>query len=92
MYDALSDVMAAFRQTFGAEDITSVGSPRRRMLALSGHMRSELHEALRIGVKRVLAVVASHYEIDLKRVSEGYILPEGDDLAEADAWRLANVV
>lgn len=44
------------------------------MLALSGHIRSELREALHTRVKRVLVVVASHYEIDLERVSGGYIL------------------
>jgi hypothetical protein len=35
-------------------------------------------------VKRALAVVSSHYEIDLERVSEGYVLPEGDDFTEAE--------
>jgi hypothetical protein len=62
------------------------------MLALSGHMQSELREAIHIGVKRALAVVASHYMVDLKRVSEGYILPDEDDLAKAKARRLADVV
>jgi hypothetical protein len=62
------------------------------MLALSGHMRSELREALHTGVKRALAIVTSHYKIDLERVSESYILLEGDDLAEAEVRRLTDVV
>jgi hypothetical protein len=45
-------------------------------------MWSELCEALHMGVKWALAIVASHYEIDLKQVSECYILQEGDDLTE----------
>jgi hypothetical protein len=81
-----------FGQTSGVEEIPSGGSPRSRMLALSGHMRSELREALHTGVKRALAIVTSHYEIDLERVSESYILLEGDDLAEAEVWRLTDVV
>ena len=55
-------------------------------------MRSELRKAVHTGVKRALVVVASHYEVDLKRVSDGYILPDEDDLAEAEVWRLADVV
>lgn len=54
------------------------------MLALSCQMRSELCGTLLTGVKRVLAVVSSHYEINLKRVIEGYVLPEGDDPAVAE--------
>ena len=42
-------------------------------------------------MKRTLVVVSSHYEIDLERVSEGYVLPEGDDLTEAEVRRLVDV-
>lgn len=52
-------------------------------------MWSELREALHTGVKRALAVVSSHYEVDLERVSEGYVLHEADDAAEAEVQRLA---
>jgi hypothetical protein len=90
--NALSDAVAAFCRTFGFEDIPSGSSLRSRMLALSGHMRSELHEALHTSVKRALAVVSSHYEIDLERVSEGYVLPEGDDVTEMEVWRLTDAV
>jgi hypothetical protein len=89
---ALSEAVAEFGQTFGAEDIPLGGSPWSRMLALSGHMQSELHEAVHTGVKWALVVVASHYEIDIKRVCEGYILPDEDDLAEAEVRRLDDVV
>jgi hypothetical protein len=46
-------------------------------------MRSKLHGAVHTRVKQALVVVASHYEVDLERVSEGYILPEEDDLSKA---------
>jgi hypothetical protein len=90
--NALSVVVVDFGRTFSAEDIHSGGSLRSHMLALSGHMQSELREAIHTRVKRALAVVASHYMVDLKRVSEDYILPDEDDLAEAKALSLADVV
>lgn len=43
-------------------------------------------------MKRALATVSFHYKIDLERGSEGYVLLEGDDLAEAQVWRLADAV
>jgi hypothetical protein len=46
-------------------------------------VRSELYEVVNLGVKRALAVVASHYEINLEWVCEGYVLPNECDLAEA---------
>jgi hypothetical protein len=55
-------------------------------------MRRKLHEALHIGVKWTLAVVFSHYEANLERVSKGYTLLEGDYLAEVEVWKLADVV
>jgi hypothetical protein len=61
------------------------------MQALSGYVRSELRDAIHLGVMRVLAIVASHYEINLERVCEGYILLDEDDLAEARVQRLTNV-
>jgi hypothetical protein len=62
------------------------------MQALSGYVRSELREAVHLGVKQALAVVASHYEINLKRVCEGYFLPDEDDLIEVEVQRLTDVI
>jgi hypothetical protein len=80
----LSNIVVAFCRTFGIDDIPLGNSLQSRMLALSCQMRSELCGALLTGVKRVLAVVSSHYEINLERVIEGYVLPEGDDPAVAE--------
>jgi hypothetical protein len=62
------------------------------MRALSGYVRGELREAVHLGVKRALVVVASHYEIDLERVCEGYVLPDEPDLADAEMRRLVDAV
>lgn len=62
------------------------------MQAPSVYVQSKLREAVHLGVKRALAVVASHYEINLEQVCKGYILPDEDDLAEAEVRRLTDVV
>jgi hypothetical protein len=40
------------------------------------------------GVRRAFAVLASHYDVDLERVSEGYCLPDEDEAALAEVQRL----
>ena len=51
-------------------------------------MRSKLREALHHGVRWAFAVLASHYDVDLERVSEGYCLPDEDEAALAEVQRL----
>jgi hypothetical protein len=53
---------------------------------------SELHEAINLGVKQALVVVATHYEINLERVCEGYVLPDECDLTEAKMQMLIDAV
>jgi hypothetical protein len=55
---------------------------------LGDHARGRLHEALHHGVKRAFAVLASHYDVDLERLSEGYCLPDEDEVALAEVQRL----
>jgi hypothetical protein len=62
------------------------------MRALSGYVWGELLEAVHLGVKRALVVVAYHYEIDLERVCECYVLPDEPDLADAKMRRLVHAV
>jgi hypothetical protein len=62
------------------------------MHGLSGFVQSELHEVVHLRVKRALAVVASHYEIDLERVCEGYVLLDEHNLAKAEMQRLTDAV
>jgi hypothetical protein len=52
----------------------------------------ELHGAVHLGVKRALAMIASHYEIDLERVCDGYVIPNEPELATTEMQRLNDVV
>jgi hypothetical protein len=69
---AMSEAISAFCRAFGLNDIPSGSSPQSHLRALGGHVRSRLRGALHHGVRRALAVLASHYDVDLERVSEGY--------------------
>jgi hypothetical protein len=51
-------------------------------------VRSRLRGALHHGVRWAFAVLASHYDVDLERVSEGYYLPDEDEAALAEVQRL----
>jgi hypothetical protein len=55
---------------------------------LGSHVRNRLRETLHHGVRRAFAVLASHYDVDLERVSEGYCLPDEDEAALAEVQRL----
>jgi hypothetical protein len=63
-------------------------APPRRLQALGDHAHGRLREALHHGVRRAFAVLASHYDVDLERVSEGYCLPDKDEAALAKVQRL----
>jgi hypothetical protein len=51
-------------------------------------VRSRLRGALHHGVRWAFAVLASHYNVDLERVSEGYCLPDEEEAALAEVQRL----
>jgi hypothetical protein len=59
---------------------------------LGDHACSRLREALHHGVRRAFAVLASHYDVDLERVSEGYCLPDEDEAALGEVQRLDTAV
>jgi hypothetical protein len=88
---AMSEAISAFCWTFGLDDVPSGSSPQSRLRALGGHVRSRLRGALHHDVRRAFAVLASHYDVDLERVSEGYCLPDDEDAALAEAQRLNTV-
>jgi hypothetical protein len=85
---AMSEAISAFCQIFGLDDVPSGSSPQSRLQVLGDHARGRLREALHRGVKRAFAVLASHYDVDLERVSEGYCLPDKDEAALAEVQRL----
>jgi hypothetical protein len=88
----LSDAVEELFQDLDVVDDPQGGPPWPRIQALSGYVRGELRDVVHLEVKRALAVVASHYEIDLEQVCEGYVLPDEPKLADAEMQRLTNVV
>jgi hypothetical protein len=85
---AMFEAISAFCRTFGLGDVPSGSSPQSRMRALGGHVRSRLHGALHHSVRRAFAVLASHYDVDLERVSEGYCLPDKEEATLSEVQRL----
>jgi hypothetical protein len=55
-------------------------------------VRNKLRGALHHGVRRAFAVLASHYDVDLERVSEGYCLPDIEEAVLAEVQRLVATV
>jgi hypothetical protein len=85
----MSEAVSDFCRVFGFGDVPSGSSPQSRLQALGDHVRGRLRETLHHGVRRAFAVLASHYVVDLERVSEGYCLPDED---EAEVQRLDTAV
>jgi hypothetical protein len=85
---AMSEAISAFCQAFGLDSVPSGRSPQSHLRALGGHVRSRLRGALHHGVRQAFAVLASHYDVDLERVSEGYCLPDEEEAALAEVQRL----
>jgi hypothetical protein len=85
---AMSKAILAFCRAFGLDDVPSGSSPQSHLRALGGQVRSRLRGALHYGVRWAFAVLASHYDVDLERVSEGYCLPNKEEAALAKVQRL----
>jgi hypothetical protein len=81
---AMSEAILAFCQAFGLDGVPSGSSPQSHLRALGGHVRNRLHGVLNHGVRRAFVVLASHYDVDLERVSEGYCLPDDEEAALAE--------
>jgi hypothetical protein len=84
----MSEAISAFCRAFGLDNVPSGSSPQSRLQALGDHARGRLREALHHGVRQAFAVLASHYDVDLERASEGYCLPDEDEAALAEVQRL----
>ena len=56
----------------GAQSGSSVAS---RLRALGGRIAEHAKSTFHLGVLRALAVTLTHYIMDLKRVSSGYVVP-----------------
>jgi hypothetical protein len=89
---AMSEAISDFCQAFDLDGVPSGSFPQSHLRALGGHVRSRLRGALHHGVRRAFAVLASHYDVDLERVSEGYCLPDEEEAALAEVQRLDTAV
>jgi DNA repair exonuclease SbcCD ATPase subunit len=69
---AMSEAISDFCRAFDLDDVPSGSSPQSHLRALGGHVCSRLRGALHHDVRRAFAVLASHYDVDMERVSEGY--------------------
>jgi hypothetical protein len=69
----MSEAVSDFCRVLGSGDVPSGSSPQSRLQALGDHVRGRLREALHHGVRRV---------------SEGYCLPDEDEAALAEVQRL----
>ena len=88
-HDALQSVARTVCEALEVKGVQSGSSLRSRLTALSGQVRERLRGALHTGVKRALAVVASHYSgVDLEAISDGYVLPEDDEDADEEVTKL----
>jgi hypothetical protein len=85
---AMSEAISDFCRVFGFGDVPSGSSPQSRLQALGDHVRGRLREALHHGIRRAFTMLASHYVVDLERVSKGYCLPDEDEAALAEVQRL----
>jgi hypothetical protein len=81
---AMSEAISAFCQAFGLDGVPSGSSLQSHLRALGGHVRNRLRGVLHHGVRRTFAVLASHYNVDLERVSEGYCLPDDEEATLAE--------
>jgi hypothetical protein len=81
---AMSEAISAFCRAFGLDNVPSGSSPQSHLRALGGHVRNRLREALHHDVRWAFAVLASHYDVDLERVNEGYCLPDEEEAALAE--------
>ena len=91
-HDALQSVARTICEALEVEGIQSGSSLRSRLTALSGQVQERLRGALHTGVKRALAVVSSHYAVNLEAVSDGYALPEHDEEADEEVNKLMEAV
>jgi len=79
-HEALKSAAHAACETLVVEGVQSGSSLGSHLIALSGQVRERLQGALHTGVKRALAVIASHYVgVDLQAISDDYVLPDDDD-------------
>ena len=88
-HEALKRAALSTCEALEVEGVQSGSSLGSRLIALSNQMHERLRGALHTGVKRALAVISSHYVgVDLPAISDGYVLPDDDEEADAAVTKL----
>jgi RNA 3'-terminal phosphate cyclase len=64
-------------QTVEEGEARAGSSLASHLRALDGHVSLRMRQALHLGVKKALGVVASHYQVDFEAVSSGYVVLVG---------------
>ncbi|XP_066323683.1 uncharacterized protein [Miscanthus floridulus] len=91
-HEALESAARAAYNALAVEGVQLGSSLGSRLTALSGQVHERLRGALHTGVKRALAVIASHYVgVDLQAISDGYVLPDDDNKADEVVTKLLEV-
>jgi hypothetical protein len=69
---------AALKACQGAKegDMQARSSMASCLHALGGHVTRRVQRALRLGFQKALGVVVSHYRVNLRAISTGYVIPE----------------
>ena len=90
-HEALKRAALSACEALEVEGVQSGSSLGSRLIALSSQMRERLRGALHTGVKRAMAVISSHYlGVDLPAISDGYVLPDDDEEADATVMKLVD--
>ncbi|XP_066323648.1 uncharacterized protein [Miscanthus floridulus] len=88
-HGALKGAARATCEALEVEGVQSGSSLGSRLIALSGQVHERLRGALHTGVKRTLAVIASHYVgVDLQAINDGYVLTDDDEEADEAVTKL----
>ena len=91
-HDALKSAARTACEALEVKGVQSGSSLGSRLIALSGQVRERLRGALHTGVKRAMAVFSSHYlGIELPAISDGYVLPDDEEEADAVVAKLTEV-
>ena len=88
-HEALKHAALSACEALEVEGVQSGSSLGSRLIALSNQMCERLRGVLHTGVKRALAVISSHYiGVNLPAISDGYVLPDDDEEADAAVTKL----
>ena len=84
-YAELERTTVSVCQELEGDGALSGSSVDSRLRALGGRITEHAKSTFRLGVLRALAVASTHYDMDLRLVSTGYVVPSDADADTASA-------